>query len=203
MADKGGGAGPFSLQDRQIPQNIDSRRVYVGNLDYRVSWQDLKDHMRSAGDVVRAEVCWSLDLKTCLLIGFDLVHAVILYMLDNLQVLIGADGRSKGYGLVEFASAADARNAIVSLHDTELNGRLMTVRQDRDDADKRLGGKQVVTHVTQSSARTTDRWVPPSIAASNGRGSDLSSARVYVGNLSYDVSWNDVIIHASLPPYMS
>lgn len=30
------------------------RRVYVGNLSWKVKWQDLKDHMRSAGDVEHA-----------------------------------------------------------------------------------------------------------------------------------------------------
>ena len=33
-----------------------SARVYVGNLAWQTSWQDLKDHMRSAGTVVRADV---------------------------------------------------------------------------------------------------------------------------------------------------
>jgi len=33
-----------------------STRVYVGNLAWQTSWQDLKDHMRSAGNVVRADV---------------------------------------------------------------------------------------------------------------------------------------------------
>ena len=47
---------PIPLNDRQMPGDVESRRVWVGNLDYRVSWQDLKDHMRSAGEVVRAEV---------------------------------------------------------------------------------------------------------------------------------------------------
>ena len=33
-----------------------SKRVYVGNLDWKVSWQDLKDHFRSCGEVVYADV---------------------------------------------------------------------------------------------------------------------------------------------------
>lgn len=31
-------------------------RVIVDKLAYNVSWQDLKDHMRKAGDVVYADV---------------------------------------------------------------------------------------------------------------------------------------------------
>lgn len=32
------------------------RRVYVGNLPFSVRWQDLKDHMKQAGDVEHANV---------------------------------------------------------------------------------------------------------------------------------------------------
>jgi RNA recognition motif-containing protein len=77
-------------------------RLYVGNLSWEVSWQDLKDHFKSCGRVVRA------DVPT------------------------GADGRSKGFGLVEFAEVEDAERAIVTLNDTELNGRLIFVREDRE-----------------------------------------------------------------------
>jgi hypothetical protein len=31
-------------------------RVYIGNLSYHVTWQQLKDHMRKSGDVIRADV---------------------------------------------------------------------------------------------------------------------------------------------------
>ena len=47
-------------------------RCYVGNLAYSVGWQDLKDLFRSAGRVIHADV-----------------------MLEE-------NGRSKGYGTVEF-----------------------------------------------------------------------------------------------------
>lgn len=50
------------LSERQIPPGIDSRRVYVGNLGWGVAWQDLKDHMRKAGEVIRAEVSSSLHM---------------------------------------------------------------------------------------------------------------------------------------------
>src|SRR5512138_1658318 len=33
-----------------------STRVYVGNLSWQTSWQDLKDHMRQAGNVERADI---------------------------------------------------------------------------------------------------------------------------------------------------
>ena len=33
-----------------------AKRIYVGNLSWQVSWQDLKDHMRQAGEVIYADV---------------------------------------------------------------------------------------------------------------------------------------------------
>ena len=69
-----------SLDERQIPPGVDSRKVYVGNLDYSTSWQDLKDHMRSAGDVIRAEV------SSCMRkIIFKLVNRCPLFLSTNVS----------------------------------------------------------------------------------------------------------------------
>ena len=76
--------------------------MYVGNLSWDVSWQDLKDAMRAAGDVVHADV------------------------------LTYRDGRSSGGGIVEFATSKGAKNAIRNLTDFELKGRKIFVREDRD-----------------------------------------------------------------------
>lgn len=54
-------------------------KVFVSNLAYEVGWQDLKDHMREAGNVLRADV------------------------------FIGVDGRSKGLGTVEFSKPFEVR----------------------------------------------------------------------------------------------
>jgi len=108
-------------------------RVYVGNLSWSVGWRDLKDHMKSAGDVLRADV------------------------------LTGYDGRSKGCGVVEYGSVADAKKAVEELNNTELMGRQIFVREDRETA-----------------------------AAGGG---DEQGKRVYVGNLSWDVAWQDLRDH--------
>lgn len=73
----------------------------VHNLPFEAGWQELKDHFRAAGDVVRAEVA------------------------------SGPDRRSKGFGSVTFRSQADANNAVATLHDSELAklpGRKLAVR---------------------------------------------------------------------------
>ena len=117
--------------------------VYVGNLSWQTSWQDIKDHFRSAADGSSS----------------DVVRA---------DVAVGPDGRSKGYGLVVFKDTAAAERAIATCHDSELGGRLIVVRKDRSD-EQSAGG-------TVSS---------PSVG---GR-------RVYVNNLAWDVSWQDLKDH--------
>jgi len=80
-------------------------RVYVGNLDWTTSWQDLKDHMRQAGNVVHADV------------------------------FMEEDGRSKGCGVVEYGNVSEARKAIKMLNDTYIKDtdRPIFVREDRED----------------------------------------------------------------------
>ncbi|KAL3660079.1 hypothetical protein V7S43_015001 [Phytophthora oleae] len=101
----------FAREDRQAqpvftPKPNRGTRVYVGNVDRSVKWQNLKDHMKKAGTVVYADI------------------------------LEQYAGRSKGSGLVggmvEYATAEEAAKAIAELHDTELGGRLIFVREDRE-----------------------------------------------------------------------
>lgn len=120
------------------------RRVYVGNLSWDVSWTDLKEHMKTTGcEVTRADV------------------------------MTGHDGRSKGCGIVEFATADGARRAVLTLNDTELMGRQIFVREDREDK-----GSGV-----------------PVKGSAGASGGDAQSRRCYVGNLSWDVAWQDLKDH--------
>jgi len=114
-----------------------SCRVYVGNLSWEVAWQDLKDYMRSAGEVVYSEV------------------------------MTNADGRSKGCGIVEYATPEEAKNACTTLSDTELKDRMIFVREDRETSSG--GGNQ--------------------------QGGNRGSTSVYVGNLAYETSWQDLKDH--------
>jgi RNA recognition motif-containing protein len=77
-------------------------KIFVGNLSFKTSWQRLKDHMRDVGDVLRATI-------------FE-----------------DRDGRSKGCGLVEFATREDALKAIEKLHESMLDGRQIYVREVRN-----------------------------------------------------------------------
>lgn len=56
-------------------------RVYVGNLAWNVQWYELKDHMKQAGKVLRADI------------------------------LQEPSGRSKGCAIVEYATAEEGNAA--------------------------------------------------------------------------------------------
>jgi RNA recognition motif-containing protein len=119
-----------------------SCRVYVGNLSWEVAWQDLKDHMRGAGEVVYAEV------------------------------MTEPDGRSKGCGIVEYSTPEEAKKACETLNDTELQGRMIFVREDRETAAGSGGA-----------------------GAGRQRGGYRGGTSVYVGNLAYETSWQDLKDH--------
>jgi RNA recognition motif-containing protein len=76
--------------------------VYIGNLSWATRWQALKDHMRQAGEVVHAEV------------------------------FTESSGRSAGCGTVEFDTVEAATRAIATLNETDLDGRNIFVRVDRE-----------------------------------------------------------------------
>ena len=45
----------------------------------------------------------------------------------------GSDGRSKGCGIVEFQDSSDADEAIQQLNNSTLRGRVIFVREDREE----------------------------------------------------------------------
>ena len=136
-------------------------RVYVGNLSWETSWQDLKDHFRSAGEVTHADV-----------------------MQDS-------DGRSKGCGLVAFANGHDAANAISTLHDSILGGRSIFVREDREAALPGLPAPGAKKATIGANAIGGIRIG----GTGGGAGGATTGTRVYVGNLSWETSWQDLKDH--------
>ena len=56
-------------------------------------------------------------------------------------------GRSKGCAVVEYSNAEHAQRAIAELNDTELMGRLIFVREDREDSG------EVICHAILRSPR--------------------------------------------------
>ncbi|GMM32837.1 single-stranded telomeric DNA-binding/mRNA-binding protein [Saccharomycopsis crataegensis] len=78
--------------------------VFVGNLPFRTNWQDLKDLFRDAGDVLHADV--REDER----------------------------GRSKGFGIVVYATREEADRAIEKFQDHEIDGRKIDVRDGKNNA---------------------------------------------------------------------
>lgn len=86
-------------------------KLYVGNLSFRVTSEDLQDHFATAGAVESANVVF--DRET---------------------------GRSRGFGFVEMASDDDAINAIAQFNGAEYDGRNMVVNEARPRDDRGGGG---------------------------------------------------------------
>ncbi len=77
-------------------------KLYVGNLSFRVSSDDLHEYFSSAGSVESANVVQ--DRET---------------------------GRSRGFGFVEMSTEDDANNAIAQFNGQEFDGRNMVVNEAR------------------------------------------------------------------------
>ncbi|CAN6620288.1 serine/arginine (SR)-type shuttling mRNA binding protein Gbp2p [Trichomonascus vanleenenianus] len=141
-------------------QSDQARRVYVGNLSFDVKWYHLKDFMRQAGEVLHADV---LKLR---------------------------DGRSKGCGIVEYATVEEAQKAVDTLNNQDLMGRLVFVREDREaggppPGDSSSAAPAAPPHGMRHSDRLPPRRAPPSVASEPG-------SQLYVGNLPYTVAWQDL-----------
>ena len=120
------------------------RTIFCGNLSYETTWQTLKDHMRQAGEVTRADV-----------------------LMDRVT------GRSKGCGIVEYEDAADARKALRELHESQLDGRQIFLREDREEASD-----------GRDAPPSLDRPLSATRLGRESRGV-VSTTRVYVGNLGW------------------
>jgi len=88
-----------------------SNKLYVGNLSFRVTSEDLHEYFAASGAVESANVVF--DRET---------------------------GRSRGFGFVEMATEDDANNAIAQFNGQEYDGRNMVVNEARPREDRGGGG---------------------------------------------------------------
>lgn len=93
-----------------------SNKLYVGNLSFRVTSEDLEEYFATAGAVDSANVV--IDRET---------------------------GRSRGFGFVEMSSEEEANAAIAQFNGQEYDGRRMVVnearpREDRGGHNRSRGG---------------------------------------------------------------
>jgi cold-inducible RNA-binding protein len=86
-------------------------KLYVGNLSYETTEQDLRQQFEAFGAVDSANIITDRDT-----------------------------GRSKGFAFVEMASKPEAEAAITGLNGKQLKERTLTVNEARPKTDTRTGG---------------------------------------------------------------
>ncbi|MCG2693728.1 RNA-binding protein [Candidatus Parcubacteria bacterium] len=87
------------------------KKLYVGNLPYTATAEELKELFSQAGKVESANV-----------------------ISDKFS------GRSKGFGFVEMSTDEEAQKAIDELNGTEIEGRAMTVNEARPMTERKPRG---------------------------------------------------------------
>jgi hypothetical protein len=88
-----------------------SVKLYVGNLPFSMTENDLTDLFAQAGNVARVQMI-------------------------NDRVT----GRHRGFGFVEMGTAEEAQAAIAKFHGHEINGRALTVNEARPMEQREGGG---------------------------------------------------------------
>jgi RNA recognition motif-containing protein len=104
---RGGGDYDHAPTDRAPPGHggiTRGRRLFVGNLSYQTRTPEFEAHFAKLGKVTFAQV--KLD---------------------------GMTQQSRGFGVVEFETVAEAQHAMDTLNQVELDGRLLFLREDRSD----------------------------------------------------------------------
>ncbi|MBI5126856.1 hypothetical protein HZA76_00145 [Candidatus Roizmanbacteria bacterium] len=86
-----------------------SKKLYVGNLLYEVTDEDLKTHFSTVGNVVSSTVIRFRD-----------------------------SGRSKGFGFVEMSTEEEAQKAIETMNGQDFKGRKLVVSEARPPKESRF-----------------------------------------------------------------
>ena len=86
-------------------------KLFVGNLPFTTTENDLQDHFAQAGSVIAVNV-----------------------MQDR------ATGRSRGFAFVEMGSQEEANKAISMFHQKDFQGRPLTVNEARPREERPAGG---------------------------------------------------------------
>jgi len=198
---------PPKVEKVESSGNADEpRMVYVGNLAFKVEWQELKDHMKQVGEVEFA------------------------------SVIANEKGQSRRVGCVRFSTEEEAQQAIATLNGSTLMGKELTVDSwtgPKPYTNK--GGMAISKHMKGGKGGSAmmggkgkgagknvqDMWnmfqmwmgssnpapmpgmmMMPSMGGgkskSKGRGKSVhgdKSCMVYVGNLARGVEWQELKDH--------
>mmetsp|Transcript_53076 Transcript_53076/g.123546 ORF Transcript_53076/g.123546 Transcript_53076/m.123546 type:complete len:244 (-) Transcript_53076:84-815(-) len=164
---------------RAGPYDENATQVYVGNLPYELKWQELKDHFKAVGAVESARI-----------------------LTDN-----GTDwGRSRGVGIVQFKTEASAQAAVAELNGSELQGRSIVVdpwtgssgkwKQEQKDNGKGKGNGKGKDNGGCKGLSLGKGGKGKGGGGFGGRVHEVHGENlVYVGNLPYEVKWQDLKDH--------
>jgi cold-inducible RNA-binding protein len=87
------------------------KNIFVGNLDFNTSEDELRTMFEAYGQVDRVSIMTDRDT-----------------------------GRSRGFGFVEMANAEDGEKAIAALNGSQLGGRTLNVNEARPKVERSGGG---------------------------------------------------------------
>jgi cold-inducible RNA-binding protein len=87
------------------------KNIFVGNLDFNSSEEDLRQLFQAYGQVDRVSIMTDRDT-----------------------------GRSRGFGFVEMTNAEDGEKAIAALNGSQLGGRKINVNEARPKTERSGGG---------------------------------------------------------------
>lgn len=87
--------------------------IYIGNLPYSISEDELRDLFSAHGEVSSANIIMDRD-----------------------------SGRSKGFGFIEMPDNAHGEAAINAINQTDVQGRSVRVNEARPKNDNRGGGRK-------------------------------------------------------------
>ncbi len=88
-----------------------NKKLYVGNLSYNLTQDELQNAFAACGEVVSAKI-----------------------------IMDQATGRSKGFAFVEMADEGGAQKAITELDGKEVGGRALRVSEAKPQTDRPRGG---------------------------------------------------------------
>ena len=136
--------------------------VYVWNMTFETTWQELKDHMRKAGNV------------------------------DQATILTSNQGTSLGCAVVEYQRPQDAARAIRELYGSNLNGREIQIRQDNKPSSfaGRAGGGRGRGGGRYGGGGSRGGW--GGRGGSSGYTPPPEGTQLFVGNLSFETTWQDL-----------
>lgn len=157
----------------------DDCKLWVGQLPYSATWQDLKDHFAQVGTVTYAKIIMD--------------HAKGMSKGKSAN----RDGWSKGMGLVQFSSRKEAQKAMKLLDGSQIGDRQISVEPwtSHDDdgatgngkASGKVGYEWKLVPVSKGSGKSSGK--------SGKTGSKDASCKVYVGQLPYSATWQDLKDH--------